>query len=341
MLDLVTRSRPVQNIVVYPGETFRVVEGVNRGDALSVMDDIVPDDMYRLDKDAPGLRLGLEAVEMGRFEVGASTGIGTPGASVHLDGAMTLMSPQGQTLEAVILVETDPQGHVSQVFLFPLGQLDAGGTYRVVNLGRDDVGRTFAQAACLAFSRGTHITLASGEQRPVEDLKVGDRVLTRNNGAQELRWIGQSTVRASGAFAPIVIKAGTLNNTGDLVVSPAHRLFVYQRDDRIGAGSAELLVRARHLVNGDTVYIQQGGHVDYFQLLFDRHHIIYAEGIAAESMLIEPRTRPALPTDLLEKISPLISGHSSGHWMTHGLDVQRALLDRPDAIDLLRRASMS
>jgi len=79
-----------------------------------------------------------------------------------------------------------------------------------------------------------------------------------------------------------------------------------------------------------------GGFVDYFQILFDRHHIIYAEGIAAESMLVDPRTKPALPEGLLEKLSPLLK-HSDREG--HGLDVAKALLDRPDAIALLKRAS--
>jgi len=57
-------------------------------------------------------------------------------------------------------------------------------------------------------------------------------------------------MRAKGDFAPVVIKAGALNNMHDLVVSPEHRLFVYQQQDKLGIGRAETLVRAKHLVNG-------------------------------------------------------------------------------------------
>ncbi|MEO0502301.1 MAG: Hint domain-containing protein, partial [Pseudomonadota bacterium] len=165
------------------------------------------------------------------------------------------------------------------------------------------------------------------------DLKVGDRVLTRNDGVQAVRWIGQSTVRAVGDFAPIRIRAGTLNNAHDLVVSPDHRLFIYQRSDQLGAGRSELLVKARHLVNGDSVTVQDGGFVDYFELLFDTHQIIYAEGIAAESMLIDTRTKPVVPDEVRAVIAP--------HTTTglQGLDVTEALLDRPDAAEILRRAS--
>jgi hypothetical protein len=88
------------------------------------------------------------------------------------------------------------------------------------------------------------------------------------------------------------------------------------------------------LVNGDTVTVIEGGFVEYFQLLFDQHQIIYAEGIAAESLLIDDRTAPAIPPELSEKLT---SGDKKGP--TTALDVSETLLNRPDAAERLRRAS--
>lgn len=329
---------PVQNIPVFRADLFRVSLGANMGDCLSHMDDLVPDDVYALTPGAKRQRLAVLSNPDGRFYVAEGTELGTPDAQLHLDCTIDLMTSDGQTTEALILVEVDPQGNIAAIYLLPLAPLVAQVDYTLVGMDNRSIRRKFAQVACVSFTRGTHITLGSGAQKRIEDLQVGDKVLTRDDGAQAVRWIGQSTVRAMGDFAPIVISAGTLNNTDDLVVSPDHRLFVYQRSDQIGAGQPELLVKARHLVNGDTVYVQDGGFVDYFQILFDAHHIIYAEGIAAESMLIDPRTRPALPKELLAKLGEIMPGHGRGDM--HGLDVQKALLDRPDAIDLLRRASM-
>ena len=90
-------------------------------------------------------------------------------------------------------------------------------------------------------------------------------------------------------------------------------------------------------MNDDTVRVLDGGFVDYFQLLFDSHQIIYAEGIAEESMLIDTRTKPVLPDELAESMGDVIPGHSD---LPHaGLDVDQGLLDRPDVAELLRKAS--
>jgi len=69
--------------------------------------------------------------------------------------------------------------------------------------------------------------MASGEQHKIEQFSVGDKVLTRDDGPQAVRWIGQTTLRAMGEFAPIMITNGALHNENDLLVSPDHRLFVY------------------------------------------------------------------------------------------------------------------
>jgi hypothetical protein len=247
------------------------------------------------------------------------------------------MSPDGQTTEALVLVELTEAAHIAQLHLLPLVPLSGRTEYRLVGIDTSGARGKLAQVACVSFSRGTRITLASGEQRPIETLQVGDKVLTRDSGPQAIRWIGASTVRAVGAFAPIVITAGTLHNTHDLVVSPEHRLFIYQRTDRLGAGRSEVLVKARHLIDNDTVYVQDGGFVDYFQLLFDTHQLIYAEGIAAESLLIDPRTSSVLPPELAERLGDLLPGH--GESRHAAFEVQDTLVDRPGLSTLLRRAS--
>ena len=327
-----------QSIPVYAAESLRVRFGANLGDGLSFADDVELNDIYELTKLAPRTRLAFASGPKGQFLIADDTQCGTPGAQLFLDSAMMFMAPNGTTVEVLVLVETGDGGHVEEIFFHALAPVQDETEYTLVGIDVSGARQKFAQVACVSFTRGTHITLASGEQIPIEALNPGDRVLTRDDGAQQIRWIGQSTVRATGAFAPILIKSGVLNNENDLLVSPDHRLFVYQRTDRMGVGRPDLLIKARHLVNGETVVVQEGGYIDYFQLLFDRHHIIYAEGIAAESMLIDNRTRSALPSELLDKLTALVPGHAEA--AAHGMDVQKTLLDRPDAIDILRRASL-
>lgn len=330
-------SKPPQTVDVYQAFDFTVVNGANLGDALSFADELDLDDLYELRANARPCRLSLLLNSSGSLTIAPGSGAGCPGATVHLDSCLTLMSAHGRTTEMLVLVEVDAHGDVAEIHALPLADIAPRTGYALVGIDRDGARQKFAEVACVSFTRGTHITLASGQQRPVEDLRLGDMVLTRDDGPQALRWIGQNTVRAVGEFAPIRIAAGTLHNENDLLVSPDHRLFIYQRSDALGAGRHEVLVRARHLVNGDTVTRQDGGFVDYFQLLFDRHQIIYAEGIAAETLLVDTRTRPALPAELNKKLARTLPGHENRPHLD--FEVGEHLLRHLDAAALLRRAS--
>ncbi|WP_353474622.1 Hint domain-containing protein [Salipiger sp. H15] len=330
-------TRPAHSVTVYRGAQLRVVAGANLGDELSFAEELQPDDIYELSPLARPARLSLLPAAASPFRIGPGGDLGHRGAELHLDCCLTFMCGDGAITEALVLVETDAAGLVAELYLMPLAPMQPRKDYALVGVSRGEALARFAQAACVSFTRGTMITLASGAQRAVEDLQVGDRVLTRDDGPQPIRWIGQHTQRALGAFAPVLIRAGTLNAARDLLVSPDHRLFVYQRRDRLGAGRAELLVRARHLVNGETVLRREGGFVDYFQMLFDHHQIIYAEGIAAESLLVDTRTRAALPAELSEQVSALLPRHHASDQPE--LEVQETLLQRPDAAKILRRSS--
>ncbi len=329
-------AKPAASVPVFRAADLYVEHGVNMGDELSFADELVLDDIYWCRSGEP-VRIAIETGDNGAISVGDDTEAGTPGATIHLDSCLTFMDDNGEIAEVLVLVEVDGVGHLSEVFALPLAVMRPKSDYRLVGIDTENPGRRFAEVACTSFTRGTRITLASGLQKPIETLNVGDRVLSRDDGIQQIRWVGHSTARAVGEFAPIRIMAGTLNNDHDLIVSPDHRLFIYQREDTLGAGRNEVLVRARHLVNGETIVQQEGGFVEYYQLLFDSHQIIYAEGIAAETLLIDTRTRAALPPELEEKLALGLPGHSGRPHLD--FEVQKSLLDRPDAIKLLRAAS--
>ena len=134
----------------------------------------------------------------------------------------------------------------------------------------------------ICFTKGTYIQTPAGERR-IETLKPGDQIVTIDNGIQPIRWIGQRTVRATGAFAPIRFATGAYGNSRDLLVSPQHRMLVRGYAPQLLFGESEVLVPAKSLVNNFDVTIDFCGMVTYFHVLFDRHQIIVANGAPSES----------------------------------------------------------
>ncbi len=132
------------------------------------------------------------------------------------------------------------------------------------------------------FTRGTMISTPDGECA-VEDLQPGDLVLTRDHGPQPVLHISHGVFPAMGRNAPIRICQGALGNGADLWVSQQHRMLIDDWRAQVYFGEDEVLVAAKHLVNGDTIYVHEGGKVEYFHLLFDGHQIIWGGGIPSES----------------------------------------------------------
>jgi hypothetical protein len=133
------------------------------------------------------------------------------------------------------------------------------------------------------FAAGTRIATASGERR-IEDLHIGDLIVTADHGLQPLRWIGQRKVPGRGALAPIRIAAGTIGNRRDLWVSPQHRMLLQGWQAELYFGAAQVLVAACHLVNDSTIRPHPQDKVTYVHLAFDRHEVIFAEGCPSESL---------------------------------------------------------
>ena len=201
----------------------------------------------------------------------------------------------------------------------PSGQqitLNADGTFTVVGDGQtetktftytvsdgaglSDTGFvTIVQAPC--FVAGTLIRTPQGEV-PVESLLPGDLVLTQDDGPQPLRWIGRRTVAAEGVLAPIEIRAGTFGPHGRLLVSPQHRVMIRDALAELWFGEAEVLVAAKDLVNGRSVWVREGGMVEYVHILFDRHQVVWSEGLATESFLPGPQTTASFERAIIDEI---------------------------------------
>lgn len=317
------QSRPLMIDVILASD-FVTTDGVMKGETISFADELVLDDVFQIRPQTRHRLLSLIADQDGwRLD-------DMSGNRLHLDCCLTFMDASGGTHEAIILVAED-KGTVAEIYVQPLGDLRPQTDYRLLGIARHTATRRFAEAATGSFAKGTRISRPDGSMCPIEDLRQGDRVLTRDAGPQPVRQILCSTLRATGSFAPVVIAKGMLNNEGPLVLRPDHRLFIYQRDDKIGAGRSEVMIKALHLVDNKKITRRTGGFVDYYQLVFDDHHIIYAEGIAAESHLIDPRTSAISAQD-----SPA-APHDPKKY--HDYEVKDNLIDLEKAAALLRMAS--
>ena len=307
---------------VFPAECIYVIHGVNSGDGLAGPQDVCEGDIYALEEDAQPLRLLLAHDQPGqdRQRVAEGSQIGCPGDTIRLEARYTLMAPDGDKID-LLLMRLDGGAGVA----LPLSPMSAAADYTLVAIDDAPEAVRLADLLCVSFARGTMITLADGRQCPIEDLRAGDKVLTRDHGPQPLRWLGKATLRALGAFAPVVITSGTLGNAGDLIVSPHHRIFLYQRKRRAGLQTAELLVQAKHLVDDERVFQREGGFIDYFSLVFDRHEIIYAEGVPAESLMVNDATLSRLPAEMAKDVKAQFPGLAQVQHF--GTEASRQFLD--------------
>ncbi len=288
---------------VFPADKIYVIHGVNAGDGLMGPDEVCEGDIYALEEGTAPLRMMLSRGEGGQQHIATGGEIGQAGAIVRLMARYTLMAPDGSKID-ILLMQVDEATLVAM----PLSPMTSEADYTLVAVDNAPQPVRLADLLCVSFARGTMITLADGRQRPIEDLKPGDRVLTRDHGPQSLRWLSKAALRAVGAFAPVVITSGTLGNSGDLIVSPHHRVFLYQRQRPAGLSTSELLVQAKHLVDDETVFQREGGYVDYYSLIFDQHEIIYAEGVPVESLMVNDATLGRLPAEIADEVKARFPG---------------------------------
>lgn len=307
-----------------PGQAFQVIladdlfvaQGANVGDALAAPALVCLGDVYELESGHHALRLVLTP---GDACLAVGSELGTIGDTVTLEARYTLMTPDGDKVELAVL----RVGNVRCVL--PLSPMASRTEYTLLAVDTAPQAARLSDLLNVSFARGTMITLSSGEQRAIENLLPGDRILTRDHGGQPVVWIGRATLRAVGAFAPVVIPKGALGNAGDLIVSQHHRMFLYQRTKTPGLATAEILVQAKHLADGDRIFIREGGYVDYFSLIFAGHEIIYAEGVPAESLMVNEATVNRLPPDLAAEVKARFPGLNQNQHF--GTEAGRAALD--------------
>jgi len=144
----------------------------------------------------------------------------------------------------------------------------------------DDLGPGDTGLAC--FVAGTLLATPDGP-RPVEQIDVGDLVMTRDGGPQPVRWTGGRTVPANGALCPVLFRAGAFGATRDVLVSPQHRVLVTGWQAEVHFGEAEVLVPAKALIDDCNVRYAPRQAVTYHHIMFDGHQIVESAGFWSES----------------------------------------------------------
>lgn len=218
------------------------------------------------------------------------------------DYTFEITAPDGTVLRVAVIDidlnndnDVDDAGEDGYYLIFPDGVPQAGVNYTIGGIVENDSGtpHTGLGATIVCFASGTLIETPSGP-RPVEHLQPGDLVRTKDAGPQELIWTGCRRVEAEGDFAPVVIREGAIGNTRDLVVSPQHRILLSGWKAELFFGTSEVLVKAKDLMDGETVFRKPGGKINYHHILFDDHQIVFAEGAPAESFHPGPQAIHAL-----------------------------------------------
>ena len=157
----------------------------------------------------------------------------------------------------------------------------APGTTVAIDGDRTAAGADFgAWASTLCFCAGTRIATPGGEV-PVEDISIGDLVVTAAGVHRPVKWIGRRSyvgrfVNGNPEALPICFAAGSLGEglpRRDLFVSPGHAMLVEDQ-----------LIHAQLLVNGVTITQAKAVEsITYFNLELNDHDVVLAEGAPAES----------------------------------------------------------
>lgn len=152
----------------------------------------------------------------------------------------------------------------------------------------DGNGGTLITDGTVCYCAGTRIRTVRGgvaTDTAVEDLRIGDLVVTSSGAHRPIKWLGHRAVDCRRhprphEVMPIRIAAhafGPDRPARDLRVSPGHSMCL----DVLG----EVLIPASSLVNGSTVRQEQVDAVTYWHVELDSHDILLAEGLPAESYL--------------------------------------------------------
>ncbi|UOA28329.1 Hint domain-containing protein [Pseudosulfitobacter sp. DSM 107133] len=169
-------------------------------------------------------------------------------------------------------------------------------------LDRDEMKMTAVpdmERRMVSFTPGTQISTRNGFVS-VEDLAVGDEVITRERGYQPIRWIGSCTLtaaelRQNPQLQPVLVRKGAIGKDHplrDTLLSPNQRVLLAKTTDQ-PEDAPEGLVAISALVDLDGIDRVAASDVTYVHLVFDRHPVVLGDGLWSDSL--QPGNSKAVP----------------------------------------------
>lgn len=153
------------------------------------------------------------------------------------------------------------------------------------------------------FGAGVIVETSEGPQ-PVEWLRPGDLVLTRDNGYRPLKWVGR-TGEVDEADHPLRIFARSLGNRlpeHDLILSPHHHLLMRSPQLPLHFGEEEVISPLSSVATEAEFDFDMQRDFKYSHLVFDTHELVLAEGVWVESFMTDPQALARLGLDAEEEI---------------------------------------
>lgn len=315
------------------------------GDALRVDG---PGSVLRLDRNENDSNLRRHAAQMVRRLVGAALAHQTDLDRIEVREPImdcSFVVTDGRASYTVTLIDTGPTTPPLLMFIDDLPP--RGRDLWVVHAslqGRRGASRDPVRGGVICFTPGTRISTPGGVTA-IQDLREGDRVMTRDDGPQEVLWIGSRRITGARMFVmpelrPIRFRPGALGidrPDQELLVSPEHRMLVRGAAAQALFNTPEVLVPARDLVNDRTVFTDLSvREVTYVHLLLPGHAVIWANGVEAESFHPASASLSALEAGDRDRLVALVPGvhldpHTYGGFARRNLTASEAAILRHEA----------
>ncbi len=155
---------------------------------------------------------------------------------------------------------------------------------RVLNIALSDKVETVGPAPSICA--GALVETTDGS-RPIENLKLGDMVVTHDHGPQPIRWIIKQELASLGRAAPVKLHAPFFDLTSDITVAQNQRVMISGIETEYNLGKDAVLIEAQNLVGYPGVSLLTDRlATTYYQLLFDNHECIHLSGTWADSLYV-------------------------------------------------------